>query len=143
MDDIAPNIEQLIQSLIDIRANVQLKQNPYLMQTCTLIESTINERLASITGRFENFDLSSKDMWNNISAERFQKVKAMIVGYHTSIGGVLCALTVKMSAWSRLFPTAGVGGPMKRSEFVMLELRQGIENILKVDEAAPMLSALS
>lgn len=143
LDDIAPKIEELLQSLIDIRSNYQLKQNPHLMQTCGLIESTINERLAAITGRFENFDLSSKDMWSDLSAERFQKVKEMIVGYHTAIGGVLCALTVKMNAWSRLFPAAGVGGPMKRSEFIMSELRQGIENILRVDDAAPMLASLN
>lgn len=142
LDDIAPKIEGLMQSLFDIKSNYQLKQNPYLMQTCNMVEPTFSERLAAITGHFENFDLSSMDMWNNISAERFQKVKDMIVGYHTSIGGVLCALTVKMASWKRLFPNPGAGGPMRRSEFIMSDLRQGIDKIVKIEDAVPMLASL-
>ena len=69
------------------------------MNTCKMMSETINGLMVAITGRFENFDLSTKDMWNNISAERFRAVEKIIRSYHTTIGGVLCALSVKMNAW--------------------------------------------
>jgi hypothetical protein len=81
-------------------------------------------------------------MWDNISAERFDKVKGLIESYHTTIGGVLCGLTVKMNAWIRLFPKPTSGGPVKRAEFIMSEMRQGLDNIRKIDDSAPMLTLL-
>lgn len=60
----------------------------------------------------------------------------MIESYHTTIGGVLCALSVKMSAWHELFPRDSVGGPVKRAEFIMLEMRQGIEEVRAILKGA-------
>ena len=107
------------------------------------MEPTINELMAAVTGRFENFERGTKHMWDNISAERFRKVEQLIKGYHTTIGGVLCSLSVKMDAWANLFPTPSVGGPGKRAEFMMSEMRQGMDNIQKIEDSAPMLSALN
>ena len=67
----------------------------------------------------------------------------MISSYHTTIGGVLCSLSVKMEAWARLFPTLSSGGPGKRAEFIMSEMKQGMENIQEIEDSAPMLSGLS
>lgn len=143
LDEITPIIDKFFDSLKELRSNYQLKNDHNLMNCCTHIETTLNERLAAITGRMENFDLSTKDIWNDISAERFRKVKAMITSYHTTIGGVLCALSVKMNAWNRLFPDSDVGGPIRRSEFIMSEMCQGIENIQKIEDDTPMLASLN
>lgn len=142
LDKITPIITGFLDSLPALRENHQLKMDAGLMLTCRSIESTVNERLAGVSGRFENFDLSTKDMWNNISAERFGKLKELIKGYHTTIGGVLCALTVKMNAWARLFPSPEVGGPVKRAEFIMSQMKPGMERIQRIDDAAPMLAGL-
>jgi hypothetical protein len=143
LDKLEPIISDFLGSMYDIRNNWQLKQDTNLLKTCEMIESTMNGLMANITGRFENFDRSTKDMWNNISAERFKKVKELIESYHTTIGGILCALTVKMNAWARVFPKKLSGGPVKRGEFIMSEMKQGIENIKKVEDDAPMLASLN
>ena len=106
-------------------------------------EASINELMAAITGRFENFERGTKHMWDEISAERFHKVEQLISSYHTTIGGVLCSLSVKLEAWARLFPTPSSGGPGKRAEFIMSEMKQGMENIQEIEDSAPMLSGLS
>ena len=142
LDQIEPTITNFLDSLEELRTNWQLRQDRNLMKTCDEIENVINELMAAITGRFENFDRSTKLMWDNISAERFEKVKELIESYHTTIGGVLCSLSVKMDAWARLFPRADVGGPVRRAEFIMSEIKQGIENVQKIEDSAPMLSVL-
>lgn len=143
LDDIAPAIDMFFDSLTGIRKNRQLSNDINLMETCDRIESVLNESLAALAGRFENFDLSTADMWKNISAEQFQIVKKLITGYHTTMGGTLCALSVKMTAWEECFPHPDYGGPVKRSEFVMSEMRQGIERIQKIEASAPMLTAIA
>jgi hypothetical protein len=142
LDAIVPAIEDFLGSLNELRKSYQMRHDANLMKTCVYMESTINELLANITGRFENFDRSTNDMWRNLSADRFRKVEALIRSYHTSIGGILCALSVKMNAWAKLFPDASAGGPVRRAEFIMSEMRQGIDRIQKIEDSAPMLSAV-
>ncbi|MDP6571870.1 MAG: hypothetical protein QGI06_00025 [Rhodospirillales bacterium] len=143
LDAIEPAISGMIASFDDLRTNWQLKNDHSLMQTCDMIESTVNGMLAAITGRFENFDRSTGNMWDNITAERFRQVEKLIKDYHTTIGGVLCALSVKMDAWARLFPEKDVGGPVKRAEFIMSDIKPGIDTIQNIEDSAPMLAALN
>jgi hypothetical protein len=72
-----------------------------------------------------------------VTAERFHKVRELIVSDHTTIGGVLCALTVKMDAWSRMFPSNEVGGPMKRAGFILAEMCPGFDRIVRLERMAP------
>jgi len=142
LDEIAPIITAYLDAMEELRRNWQLRHDVNLMKTCDMMQSTINGLMVNITGRFENFDRSTMDMWNNISAKRFKRVEDLIQSYHTTIGGVLCALSVKMNAWARLFPDKDAGGPVRRSEFIMSEMKQGIEKIQTIEDEAPMLSAL-
>ena len=142
LDSIEPTITEFLDAMNELKGNYQFKNDQNLVNTIKMIESTINERMAAVTGRFENFERGTKFMWDNVSAERFRKVEKLISGYHTSIGGVLCALSVKMEAWARLFPNKDAGGPGRRAEFIMSEMKQGIENIVKMEDAGPMLAAL-
>lgn len=143
LDSIEPIITEFLEAMDEMRDNYQFKTDQNLRQTMDMMESTINELMAAITGRFENFERGTKHMWDNISAERFRKVEQLIKGYHTTIGGVLCSLSVRMDAWANLFPTPSIGGPGRRAEFMMSEMRQGMGNIQKIEDSAPMLSALN
>ncbi|MBL6946547.1 MAG: hypothetical protein ISR47_07905 [Rhodospirillales bacterium] len=128
LDQIEPVISDLLETLEDLRGNWHLRNDRTLMQACDLIENTINEVMVAITGHFENFDRATEAMWDNVSAESFRKVNKLIESYHTTIGGMLCALSVKMHAWARLFPDQDTGGPARRGEFIMTSIKQGIEN---------------
>ncbi len=142
LDEIEPIISAFLDALDELQENFQLKSDVNFVRTCKMMSETINGLMVAITGRFENFDLSTKDMWNDVSAERFRAVEKVIRSYHTTIGGVLCALSVKMNAWHKLFPRKDAGGPVKRSDFIMSEMRQGIDKIQKIEDQAPMMSQL-
>jgi hypothetical protein len=142
LDEIEPHVSAFLEWLEELTNSWQFRQDPNMRKVCSMIQGKLNELMAEITGRFENFDRSTMDLWSNVTAERFRRVETLIKSYHTTIGGVLCALTVKMGAWSRAFPTKNVGGPAKRAEFIMTEMRQGIENIQHIEDSAPMLAEL-
>ena len=143
LDAIEPIITEYLEAMDALKDNYQFKTNKNLGQTMDEMEPTINELMAAIIGRFENFERGTKHMWDEISAERFRKVEELISSYHTTISGVLCSLSVKMDAWARLFPTPSVSGPGKRAEFIMSEMKQGMEKIQTIEDSAPMLSALN
>ena len=132
LDETAPITQGFMDSLATIRKNWELKNDQNLMNTCDMLEKTFTGLSAHLKRLFDEFDKSTKDFWSDVSAERFRQVEALIESYHTTIGAVLCALSVKMGAWHNLFPRDNVGGPVKRSEFIMLEMRQGIEEVRKI-----------
>lgn len=142
LDDIVPTIDEFLAALKEFKSNYQLRNDRPLMQTCAFMEETINELLSTTTGRLENFERSTGNLWDNLSAESFRKVEALITGYHTVIGGILCALTVKMFAWRKLFPKKTNGGPIRRAEFVMTDMRQGMNRIRKLEDSSPLLAGV-
>ena len=81
-------------------------------------------------------------MWRELSADKFKRIEALVSSYHTSIGGALCVLSVKMSAWTNQFPNAS-GGVGRRAAFIMSDMKQGIEHIQGQEDDAPMLAALN
>ncbi len=52
------------------------------------------------------------------------------------MGGVLCGLKVKMDSWNERFGR-GQGGPIQRSDFIMGELKEGIDVITRLENEAP------
>ena len=74
----------------------------------------------------------SQDMWDNLSAAKFEQVKDYIESTQVKVGTVLCGLTVKMNAWVVRFPNSRAGGPGAKSEFIMTDMRQGLSEIVGV-----------
>ncbi|HSO42726.1 MAG TPA: hypothetical protein VLR47_07790 [Rhodospirillales bacterium] len=142
LDQMVPAITEFLKTIEMIRQLRQLAHDEQLMTTCAEMEATINGLMVSIAGRFENFERSTKDIWQNISAERFRRVESLIKSYHTTIGGVLCSLAVKIDAWAMRFPRGSAASALKQSQFIMFELRHGFEKIQQIEDSAPMLSAI-
>ena len=103
-----------------------------------LLEETdvsVREILAKVERRFGFFSLRSKDFWTSINANSFNRFRELITSHHVSIAAVLCALAVKFMHWKTEFPS-GSGGLPKRLDFVMAELRPGLDHVLAVETAA-------
>jgi hypothetical protein len=143
LDNIEPIVGVFMEWTEDLCRNRQVQNDAKLMETCRTIQAMLNGLMFSLNSRFDNFDSSTKDMWKNVSASRFRKVERTIKGYHTTIGGVLCSLTVKLETWAKLFPHKKSGGPSKRSEFIMSEMRLGIDKIQKIEDSAPRLANIA
>lgn len=142
LDQMLPQVQNFMDGVAMVRANRQLSQDASLMKVVNMIESTINGQLSSITGKIESFERSTNDMWRDLTSDKFKKIEALISHYHTSIGGALCALSVKMGAWTDQFPN-NLGGVGRRASFLMSDMRQGIEHIQATQDDAPLLSVLN
>lgn len=138
LDDIVPKMLDMVRELDELKQNWQMKQDANLMSACQDLINDLSDLTSSTTGRFESFHKNTENMWDNISAERFRATEKMIKSYHTTIGGVLCGLGIKMNAWKKRFPSAEVGGPQARAEMILSSMRPGMELIKKIDAAAPL-----
>jgi len=135
LDSVTPIITSFLESVPDLRNNYALKSDTSFQKTLTALEAKITDLSIQITGRFESFERGTRNMWEDISAEKFRELQRIIRSYHSTLGGVLCSLSVKLDAWNRLFPKRDVGSPQRRCEFIMTEMRQGMERMGATDAA--------
>ena len=139
LDRLIPVTMEFDAAMDELNESYQMRNDRRLAKSMEFVREELSDITASITGRFESFDKHSKNMWDNITAESFARVKQLIQAHHTTVGGVLCGLSVKMDSWTEKFGE-GRGGMVKRAEFIMSDMTQGMERILKIEQSAPKIS---
>jgi hypothetical protein len=127
LEYVQPLVASFLEQLEDLCNSWPAQRDANVLAACRTIQETLNATMLAINGRFELFDRSTRNLWVQSSAARFREVERLIRSSHTTIGGILCAVTIKMEAWARVFACKNLGGPAKRAEFIMTGMRQGIE----------------
>ena len=138
LDNLIPRVMAYTDATDELKENYQMKNDRRLMRCVDFVGNHLADVTASITGRFESFDRHSEELWENITAESFAKIKAMIQSHHVTVGGVLCGLSVKMNSWHEQFGNGG--GLVAKGDFILSEMRQGIERIVEIENSAPKIS---
>ena len=132
LDQVAPIVEGFRSALQELVQHPQMRQDREFVQTCGRVAQTVDRVSGVINNRFEVFDAAAGAMWIDVNAERFRKLKKLVVANHEILGGTLCGLTVCIDAWADKFPNENVGGPARRAEYVRNEIRQGVENLRNI-----------
>jgi len=91
-------LASFVESMNEMKKNYQVRQDANLVGQIGKIEKLMTGLVTFLQRPFQNFDTQTQDLWDNLSAERFEEVNKLIPDYHTTIGGLLCGLTVKMNA---------------------------------------------
>jgi len=129
LDEVVPVVREFNESIGKVQANHQLQSDKNLMNTCGMVQDTVDTALAGVRKRFDDFDQSTRNMWDNLSATQFENIRKITQDCYHVMGGVLCGVSVKMRAWHHRFPDIDTGGPIKRAEFIIQEMQQGIDQI--------------
>ena len=127
--DIKPALDDFRASVEEIMENHTLQGNRQVMKACGDSRDTIDGLTKTLGARFKSYQQGSRHMWREFDATNFRRFRNMVQDSHTVMGGVLCALNLKMSSWKERFPNPDAGGPMKRAEFIMTELQQGLDRV--------------
>ncbi len=139
LDELIPQITQFIEAMDGLADSYQMRHDKALMSTCEFLRHRLNDVTASITGRFESFEKHSEEMWDNLSAESFRRVRSLIESHHSTVGGVLCGLSLKMKVWDEKVG-GGRCGPVQRAEFIMSHMRSGMDRIKEIEDSAPKIA---
>jgi len=135
LDQIKSSVVDFMESMQDLKKKRQFRDDKTLQDAVDRIATTLQRLMDAVATRFEEFDAQTKNMWEKITAKRFREVETLIKGHHTVIGGSLCAVTVKMNAWTALFPDRNAGGPIERASFIVSEMNQGIKKIHEIEKS--------
>ena len=142
LDEIMPSVELFMHSVESLQDSQRHRADAMLNETSKEMVERVTNLATSVGGCLESFERSTRDLWDNLSAERFRAVQKMIQDYYTAIGGTLCCLSVKVDAWANRFPRPEAASKDRQAQFLMSEMRQGFETI-KQFNLTPMLTALA
>ena len=132
LDRLTPLLEAFIYAMQDMRKSMQVRSDRNLLAEMEKVEKLITGLINFLKRTFQDFGTMSQDMWNNLTAAKFEQAKAYIEDTQIKVGSVLCGLTVKMNAWVVKFPNPKSGGPGAKGEFIMTDMRQGLNEIVAV-----------
>jgi len=142
LDSLAPHFRSFSGAIEAIREHPQLRQNTAVMSAMDQITANLAEIRETVEVLLGSFERETQAMWEDINADTFHKVKTLIETNHTTIGGILCGLSVKLEGWSDRFGE-GDHGALRQSEFIMSEMRQGMEDLLAIQADAQRPAAVS
>ena len=129
-DSVSPIVDGFNESVEEIQGNFQLKSDRNLMKTCEELRHVIGDAHTGVARRFFAFDKVTDGMWKDPSPNQFRQIQMATQECHHFMGQTLCGLTVKMDSWNEKFPNMDTGGPMKRAEFLMQNMKQGIKKMM-------------
>ncbi len=125
LDEIKPAVVHFVQSASEILAHSQLGRDYQISKTCNALRNKVERISRTLTEQFTEMGKSTDRLWTDSDAASFQQFRQMVESSHDRFGTLLCALTVKMLAWSHKFPVDDESGPMRRADFMTTEMRQG------------------
>lgn len=131
-DLIKPSLAGFCDTLTAIQSDTCLQGNATLMVVCKAVSDKLQGVSMEVGSVLDMFGARTEAMWEDISGQQFNAMDMMIKEFQTKIGGALCALTVKMNAWTEMFPDQGTWGLAKRADFIMSDMRQGMERIEEI-----------
>ena len=130
LDQLLPMVNQFLQSLAAIRDSINMRPSGALHKTCCDLEKTFTNIASETASILDLFQVRTNDMWENLTANRFYEVRDLIETYQRRIGGMLCALTVKLNSWETAFPRYGNVNLRRQADFVMSEMGHGLDRVM-------------
>lgn len=135
-DEVSRKAERFRKKLAALRDEESLRSDEGLMATVDFVEEELDSVLASVGERIATFDKHSATLWENLTESSFQKVKVLIESNHSTIGGMLCGLHIKMSGFEDRFVKGTPVAPRQFADFVIADVKPGIDRIRNIERAA-------
>ena len=141
LEDIRPTFDRFKVWIHEGIRNSHLRHNRDAMRYAEVVDAQLEEAIAFAMLRFKAFDEASQDFWKDLSEYRYAHLRRLVTSNHRTIGGILCALSVKMIRWQEDFPGES-GSPNKRADWLLAEMVPGLDKIRQIQRNAPSLDAV-
>ncbi|WP_420402821.1 hypothetical protein [Nisaea sp.] len=135
VSDLVPRIGLLQDWIDEARRPAHIGNDPVMGPALEKTVSVLGALSKSLTTRFRNFDTKTQIRWERVTVSTFNQVRTLISDHQASLAAVLCGLLVKVYEWEQRFPGGG-GSLERRAEFVMADLRSGLDRLAAIERKA-------
>lgn len=138
LEKIAPMMSDFLDTLHIIRNSRAFAHDAVLLRDCIEIERKLNRLFDDVAGVLDDFRRRTEHMWENLSADYYRQMERMVLDQQMRIGEILCALTVKMTAWDAKFPVSGDTQLSAKAAFVIAEMKHGLSSVQPLTPPQPV-----
>jgi hypothetical protein len=107
-------------------------QQPRIIQSIQKVERCFDFLATDIRQVIDDFKSRTTLMWEDITAERFNEMRELVLYYQTRLGASLCAATAKICAWDERFPPDSIGSSAAHAMFLQNDMAPGLELLKKL-----------
>jgi hypothetical protein len=129
LEDIEPNLNELLASLTMLKLDPTVRNDPRVSQNIEQTAQKLRSIYSQAKGVIDTFEASTQDMWEDLNGERYKKMEEMIVGFQAKMGAGICAVTVKVYAWNQMFPSPAAGNVGEKVSFIVRSMPYGLDRI--------------
>jgi len=137
-DEIASKTEFFFEKLTELKRDKSLLYDPQIASVIEMVDeiaAELNDIMKAVGERFETVNKHTESMWKDLTPERFGDVKRLIESNHSTIGGVLCGLQIKMDGFYDQFYGKEVSN-RKVSDYVVSYIKPGLDRIRSIERAS-------
>lgn len=126
--DIMPQINRFLQTIATVKDSMLIKQDNNTLKIFNQVESLFSEVIRSLSECLDAYQDEFEHLWDNVTAQSFKAARERVMATQSEIGGVLCALAVKMRLYEERFPGTDPA-PAKFAEFLRSDVYTGLNKI--------------
>ena len=135
-DNIAAEADRMLAWLKALKESREVTSSAQTAAACKKAEEVMQFTLNSMRERLALFNKNFEMFWTHINKDSFIELREQIESNHSTMGSVLCGLSVKVRNWVNEFPDNNVGGPSTRAKYLITQLSPGIEKLLVMEKDA-------
>jgi hypothetical protein len=102
-DNVRPRVERFLLRMEKARQDSVVSRDAKNKELFEKVPHGLTLVMAHIEKRMGYFDRHTESMWDNLDVNTFEKVKMLIEGNHSTIGGLLCGLHIQMEGYENAF----------------------------------------
>jgi hypothetical protein len=140
-ENVGPDIHRFWNWLGDLKGHREVCASQGSVASCKKVEDSLTFLCGSIDERLNEFRKGFEAFWGNMNKKSFERLRRQVEGNHTSMGAVLCGVTVKMRDWSKTFPDNNTGGTQTRIKHVSTKMEPGLEQLRTAENNARLMAA--
>jgi len=139
-DAITPRIDRFLQKVEQLKQDDVSRGDQQVLATLDFVEIGLTEIMDHIGERIRTFDKHTSSMWENLNVDSFRKVKVLIESNHSTIGGMLCGLSIKMNGYEEKFQDQQ---PSNQAvvDYIGAYVKPGIDRIKFIERSARLAEA--
>jgi hypothetical protein len=116
----------------NLRSNPSIVTDQHVTASMSKVERCLEITSADIQQIVADFKHRTQMMWNDITAERFQAMRELVMFYQLRLGAALCAASAKVHAWDERFPPEQPSSPTNRAAFIRNDMATGLDTLRRI-----------
>ena len=139
-DAVMAKLEPFLKRIERVKGDETVCRDQHIRDLLDNAQRDLMQVMAHVAARMSNFDKHTATMWENLDSDTFRRVKLLIEGNHSTIGGLLCGLLIQLEGYESTFRKAE---PSNQAfvDYVSTYIKPATERLKNIERSSRLAAA--